>query len=492
MTKLKELEKRLRDEPDNLGLRVMVAGALHEAGRLDDATELYRSVAIAYREQGRPQQAIMVCRSVLEIAPDDASCKELLAALLAAQPAPRESPLPERLAPPPPGPAPAGAARLSPPPPAGTARLSPPRLPRPEAPQGQAVDLGGAEPARRSSGDVEPARRSSGDVTPLPLPLPYHDADPSSSPKLAGVGLTQSLQDELATYPEIAGIANAARQISASLIAASRRAGSATEAADDDLSGELDTRRLPRISAADLDKIAGPPPAVASDPVHGEPGDDDPTFPPATAARTARPDDDPPTAPLSAPPARPGEPRASLGDDEPSNATGVPGGGSVEDEKTSPRELPTRTRPPSIVQPTAATGPLASAFFAPLPPHNRAAVLQRFRRRMVPIGTTVIRRGEAGHGLVIVVRGRLELHADRSDGVQISLGAIGPGDYIGEVGLLARAPSAIQVVAAVDCELVVLAASEFYEVTAAFPVLWAELKSVAERRTREHEQRVRW
>lgn len=82
MSKLKELEKRLRDEPDNLGLRVMLAGALHEAGRLGDAVELYRSVAIAYREHGRIQQAITVCRSVLEIAPDDASCQALLATMV--------------------------------------------------------------------------------------------------------------------------------------------------------------------------------------------------------------------------------------------------------------------------------------------------------------------------------------------------------------------------------------------------------------------------
>src|SRR4051812_32510058 len=102
MSKLKELEKRLRDEPGNLGLRVVVAGALHETGRRDDAVELYRSVAIAYRDQGRPQQAIAVCRSILELAPDDATCKDLLAALLASQPAPRESPAPaSRLSPPP-------------------------------------------------------------------------------------------------------------------------------------------------------------------------------------------------------------------------------------------------------------------------------------------------------------------------------------------------------------------------------------------------------
>src|SRR5258708_38000752 len=99
MSKLKELEKRLRDEPGNLGLRVLVAGALHEAGRREDAVELYRSVAIAYRGQGRPQQAIMVCRSILELAPDHARCQELLAAPLAAQPAPRASPPPPALRP---------------------------------------------------------------------------------------------------------------------------------------------------------------------------------------------------------------------------------------------------------------------------------------------------------------------------------------------------------------------------------------------------------
>ncbi|HEX8113402.1 MAG TPA: tetratricopeptide repeat protein, partial [Kofleriaceae bacterium] len=91
MTKLKELEQRLRSEPDNLGLRVAVAGALHEAGRRADAVELYRSVAVAYRDQGRPQQAITVCRSILELAPEDAPCQELLAALLANQAAPRAS-----------------------------------------------------------------------------------------------------------------------------------------------------------------------------------------------------------------------------------------------------------------------------------------------------------------------------------------------------------------------------------------------------------------
>src|SRR5262249_25256537 len=55
-----------------------------------------------------------------------------------------------------------------------------------------------------------------------------------------------SLREELARIPEIAGIAAAARQISASLIAASRRAEELRELADEDLAAELDTGRLLR------------------------------------------------------------------------------------------------------------------------------------------------------------------------------------------------------------------------------------------------------
>jgi hypothetical protein len=78
-TELDELQRRLADEPSNLGLRVALAGALLDAGRHPEAVELYRSVAIAYREQGRTQQAIAVCHSILEIAPADPISRGLLA-----------------------------------------------------------------------------------------------------------------------------------------------------------------------------------------------------------------------------------------------------------------------------------------------------------------------------------------------------------------------------------------------------------------------------
>ncbi|MBC7978070.1 MAG: cyclic nucleotide-binding domain-containing protein, partial [Myxococcales bacterium] len=112
-------------------------------------------------------------------------------------------------------------------------------------------------------------------------------------------------------------------------------------------------------------------------------------------------------------------------------------------------------------------------------------------RRIAAIGTTVIRRGETGHGLVLVVRGQLDVHAERSDGARVSLEAIGPGDYVGEIGLVARAPATAYVVAVTESELLVLDAADFYEVAGQFPLLWAAVAAVASRRVLEQEQRLR-
>ena len=130
MSELDDLQRRLAGDPTNLGLRVALGGALLSAGRIPEGIELYRSVAIAYRDQGLTPQAIAVCHAVLDIAPTDAMSLGLLAALGERRAAPSAS--------------------------------------RSSSPQGYP------------------------DRTPLPAPLPYHVADPTrqlrrqSEPGLGG------------------------------------------------------------------------------------------------------------------------------------------------------------------------------------------------------------------------------------------------------------------------------------------------------------------
>ncbi|HTM19837.1 MAG TPA: hypothetical protein VL172_04995, partial [Kofleriaceae bacterium] len=78
---IKELEKQLRKDADNLVLRLKLAAAYREVGRTAEAVGLYRSVAVAYHAQGRLSQAIAVCKSVLEIDPSQRETQALLAEL---------------------------------------------------------------------------------------------------------------------------------------------------------------------------------------------------------------------------------------------------------------------------------------------------------------------------------------------------------------------------------------------------------------------------
>ena len=113
-----------------------------------------------------------------------------------------------------------------------------------------------------------------------------------------------------------------------------------------------------------------------------------------------------------------------------------------------------------------------------------------FQRNTVAPGFTVIRQGESGHPLVLVARGRLDVRAER-DGSMIQVGTIAVGEYVGEGALLHRTPAPAHVLAATDADLMMLSPKNFYALAGEFPALWAELKDVAERRTREYDQRMR-
>ncbi|HTL35727.1 MAG TPA: hypothetical protein VL326_21505 [Kofleriaceae bacterium] len=264
--KLKELEKRLKSEPDNLGLRVQVAGLMREAGRSIEAVELYRSVALAYRDQGRTQQAIAVCRSILEIAPEDAACQGLIT-MLQGRGTPSRPP-PAALEQPHVGPAVRAATAGTAP---GTQQpqqrpasavtpvhiTEPVQVPSmPHLRQPDSVDSSSNKPA-------DPARRSSLDETPLPRPIPYHVSDPTSQPHKISARELEEKSSAPNVTSRTGGLAEAARRISG-LISSNKDSvvtgipGIPNK--EMDLAAELDTRQRPKIKSEELKKLSHPLP----------------------------------------------------------------------------------------------------------------------------------------------------------------------------------------------------------------------------------------
>jgi CRP-like cAMP-binding protein len=92
---IKEYEKSLKKDPDNINIRIKLASALREVGRQQDSARMYLSVARAYHDRGRLAQAIAVCKSALEVVPGDSETTSYLEELNKEfQPPPEEAPPP--------------------------------------------------------------------------------------------------------------------------------------------------------------------------------------------------------------------------------------------------------------------------------------------------------------------------------------------------------------------------------------------------------------
>jgi CRP-like cAMP-binding protein len=108
--------------------------------------------------------------------------------------------------------------------------------------------------------------------------------------------------------------------------------------------------------------------------------------------------------------------------------------------------------------------------------------MTRFEPRRVEAGAPIIREGEPGGGLYLIVLGTVDI-TRRVDGKRaVLLATLGEGAYFGEMSLLSGGRASATVTAAGPVELAQLSPREFYEVVAMHPAIWDELKREAKRR----------
>lgn len=248
---LREIER----DSSNVSLRVSAAAALRNDGRIGEAVAMYKTVVHAYVANGRLEQAKIVARSALELAPSDTELRSVV------DPSP-------------------------------TFRVLDATVPlrdMPMIPQaGTAVAQGATAPASvhsaslpsasvpSASVEAEPrSRNSQYTPTPLPAPMPYHVAEPT---RVSWVEPHDAVEDSLVeTDPLVttrltrarsnSGLSAAARQITEHLTsgniaprgkrpssigddASTHRISRVNLALDDDDSA---TRPLERVEAPEVD-----------------------------------------------------------------------------------------------------------------------------------------------------------------------------------------------------------------------------------------------
>ncbi len=112
-------------------------------------------------------------------------------------------------------------------------------------------------------------------------------------------------------------------------------------------------------------------------------------------------------------------------------------------------------------------------------------LLERSERRVYPPGTTIVRCGEPGDAMFVILEGQVEIRVPGDDGRVRFTTHLGQGDLFGEMALLTGQPRTADVVAVSECSCMVIEREHLEAQLRAHPPLAAFLTEILGRRILE-------
>jgi CRP/FNR family cyclic AMP-dependent transcriptional regulator len=100
-------------------------------------------------------------------------------------------------------------------------------------------------------------------------------------------------------------------------------------------------------------------------------------------------------------------------------------------------------------------------LFASLGEEQLRMLTAMVTRKSAPRSTTIMAGGDPTDSLYIVLSGRLKVMMSDSEGKEVILAILGPGEFFGEMGLIDDEPRSATVVTIEPCELLSIAKRDF-------------------------------
>src|SRR5437868_11723000 len=132
----------------------------------------------------------------------------------------------------------------------------------------------------------------------------------------------------------------------------------------------------------------------------------------------------------------------------------------------------------------------AVPLFASFPDDQLRLLTTMVTRRSAARSTTIMAGGDATDSLYIVLSGRLKVMMSDSDGKEVILSILGPGEFFGEMGLIDDEPRSASVVTIEACELLSITKRDFKRCLAEnFEMAMAVMRGLV-RRLREADRKI--
>ena len=132
----------------------------------------------------------------------------------------------------------------------------------------------------------------------------------------------------------------------------------------------------------------------------------------------------------------------------------------------------------------------AVPLFASFPEEQLRMLTTMVARRSAARGTTIMAGGDATDSLYIVLSGRLKVMMSDSDGKEVILTILGPGEFFGEMGLIDDEPRSASVVTIEPCELLSIAKRDFKKCIAESHEMAMHVMRGLVRRLREADRKI--
>ncbi len=126
-----------------------------------------------------------------------------------------------------------------------------------------------------------------------------------------------------------------------------------------------------------------------------------------------------------------------------------------------------------------------SAILGAVDASERLDLVQRFETAHFEPGDALLVEGEEGVGLFLIASGLVEVVGQDSDGDELRITELGPGDVVGEISLVLRRPANATVRAVHLTVALCLARDEFHKAIKQHPELLGELYETATQRDEE-------
>lgn len=137
------------------------------------------------------------------------------------------------------------------------------------------------------------------------------------------------------------------------------------------------------------------------------------------------------------------------------------------------------------------TSILASVpLFAGLPPEQLELLVRSLRYRHCRAGDTIFRQNDDGTSFYIIESGAVKVQRASSEGKEVILAMLRPGDFFGELALFDGAPRSADAVAKVATVLLVLDRADFLAFVESHPSTAMRLLATLSRRLRRTDQLV--